>query len=747
MNPPSPPGLRGWRFACAVAALALAGAASLAAAAPVRTEHVEAELVSERDALVPGTTATVALRLRIADHWHTYWRNPGETGLPTTLDWKLPEGYAAGAIDWPAPQLLSVGPLKNYGYEGEVLHLVPLAVPGSAQPGTTVTLKARADWLVCRDTCIPEGADLALALPVAPTAAESRDAGAIDATRAALPRPLDGWSASLRGNGPTMQLALAAPAGAPDPGSLWFFPNEEGRVEASSPQTLSRAGDGTYLLTLPVASELKPFDRLAGVVRAANGFGAGPARVTAATLDVPLTGSVVAGAKPRLDGPDAAPLGAWAAVPANGRAGAAAAGSFAADAAMSLGLAALFAFGGGLLLNLMPCVFPVLSLKALSLAAPGHADRTAMRRSGVAFAAGVVLAFVALAGVLLVLRAAGQSLGWGFQLQSPAVVTALALLFFALALNLSGVFEFGALLPGAAGWTLRNPYADAFLSGVLAVIIASPCTAPFMGAALGFAITQPPAQTLAVFAALGVGMALPFTLLSLFPEWRRVLPRPGPWMVRLKQLLAFPLYATVAWLAWVLGAQLDNDAVMRLLLTLVVLAFALWSWRAFRGGGSRAFAPVAAAALLAAGVIAWPLFGGAQQSARSVTANASARDDGWQAFTPTRVADLTAAGRPVFVDFTAAWCVTCQVNERLVLGKSSVRDAFAARNVALVRADWTRRDPAITAALTSLGRSGVPAYVLYRPGRDPLVLSEVLHPGAIEAALATLDTPARQASN
>jgi thiol:disulfide interchange protein DsbD len=486
---------------------------------------------------------------------------------------------------------------------------------------------------------------------------------------------------------------------------------------------LARDASGAYVLTLPVASTFKPFGRLTGVLRASGGL----AGVDAAAIDVPLTGALVAGPPANLDA--SAPASAGPAFPAPARPVSSGGAS-----GMSLGLAALLAFVGGVILNLMPCVFPVLSLKALSLAAPGRDDRRALRVGGLAFAAGVIVTFVALAGVLRALRAAGVGLGWGFQLQSPAVVTALALLFFALALNLSGVFELGAVLPAAAGWSLRNPHADAFLSGVLAVVIASPCTAPFMGAALGFAITQPPVQTVAVFAALGAGMALPFTLLSVFPAWRRVLPRPGMWMVRLKQLLAFPLYATVAWLAWVLGAQLDNDAVMRLLVTLVVLALALWAWRTFRGGAAPGFAVLAVLALAGAGAIGWPLLGATPGEARSV-----ARDGTWEAFTPARVAALTSAGRPVFVDFTAAWCVTCQVNERLVLSKPAVRDAFAARNVALVRADWTRRDPAITAALNDLGRSGVPAYVLYRPGQAPLVLAEVLHAGAIDDALATLD--------
>jgi thiol:disulfide interchange protein DsbD len=701
-------------------AVATLCAPAMLSAAPVRTDHVEAELVAATTALVPGEPTTVALRLKLDDGWHTYWRNPGDSGLPTTLAWTLPQGFAAGAIEWPTPRALPVGPLVNYGYEGEVLHLVTLTVPATLEPGSTARLAARADWLVCRETCIPDGADLALTLPVAASAdADPRWGAASSATRAALPRPLAGWSAEARGDGQKIELSLAPPSGAPDPGAIRFFPFDEGRIEPSAPQSIARGPQG-YVLTLPVASQLAPgFTRLAGVVTAGAGFAAGSGAVKAASVDVPLAGSVVAGPRPKLDAPPVRSAPA---------------------ADVSLAAAALLAFGGGLVLNLMPCVFPILSLKALSLVVPGHPRRAALRVSGVAFTVGVVAAFVTLALLLLALRAAGEQVGWGFQLQSPAVVTALALLFFVLALNLSGVFEFGTLAPGAASWTLANPHADSFLSGVLAVVIASPCTAPFMGAALGFALAQPPAATLAVFIALGLGMALPFLALSWFPGWRRALPRPGAWMGRLRQFLAFPLYATVAWLAWVIGAQVDNDAVMRLLATLVIVALALWAWRTYRGGGGRPWSVTAVAAALCAFVIAWPLLRGDAAAAEGLASRTAkgALDGGWQAYSPARLAELTAAGRPVFVDFTAAWCVTCQVNKRLVLNSADVREAFARSNVTLVRADWTRRDPEITRALADLGRNGVPVYVLYRPGREPLLLPEVLRQQMIVDALSTI---------
>jgi thiol:disulfide interchange protein DsbD len=709
------------------AALILAGGGATAAAL-VKTEHVEAELVAERTALVPGQTATVALRLKMIDGWHTYWQNPGDTGLPTTLAWTLPKGVTAGPILWPAPQMLPVGPLVNYGYEGEVLLLTDVAVPRDAALGDTLTLAAKAEWLVCRETCIPEEGQLDLALPVMGRSDEYPQWGrAIAAAREALPAKVPGWLFAARGDGQKVVLTLTGPAGASAPAGVHFFPYQEGRIEPSGKQTFVRDANGTFVLTLPVASQLTPgFTQVAGVITARDGFATGASPVKAMTVEAPLTGAVVAGPKPisvaapALNVPPPAPI-------AGG---------------LSLLAALVFAFVGGIILNLMPCVFPVLSLKALSLAAPGHGNKQKLRLEGLSFSAGVVVTFVALASILIAFRAAGAQFGWGFQLQSPATVTALALLFFVLALNLSGVFEFTLLVPSsAAGLHVRNRYVDAALSGVLAVVIASPCTAPFMGAALGYALAQPAWLTLVVFVALGVGMALPFVLLSWFPGWRKLLPKPGAWMERLKQFLAFPLYATVAWLVWVLGAQLDNDAVVRLLGTLVVVAFALWAWRAYRFGAAPVFSIVAAAGFVAAIVVAWPLFASAPERDPAVPVQArttSGVADPWQPYTLARLGELTAGGKPVFVDFTAAWCVTCQVNKQLVLNDGAITDAFAKSGVTLVRADWTRRDAAITQALAALGRQGVPAYVLYRPGKEPLLLPEVLQKQMVLDALATL---------
>ena len=505
-----------------------------------------------------------------------------------------------------------------------------------------------------------------------------------------------------------MQLT---PAASGDPGRLQFFAEREGRIEPSAPQRVTRR-DGRIELELPVAHDLAPdFKRLQGVLTAERGFPVDGGVVRAIALDIPLTGTPARGPKPAAG---VSSTDFTTSATAN---------------ALSLTAALAFAFAGGLLLNLMPCVFPILSLKALALATFAPNDRRGLRREGVAFAVGVVVAFALLGSLIVGLRAAGEQLGWGFQLQSPAVITALALLFFVMALNLSGVFEFGSLVPSRiASWSHANRDANAFGTGVLAVAIASPCTAPFMGAALGYALAERAHVTLGVFAALGAGMALPYLSLAWFPAWRRALPRPGPWMVRLKQLLAFPLYATVAWLVWVLGAQVGNDAVMRIGASLVLIAFALWAWRAWRGGGRAAWVTIAAAGAIGGLAVAWPLFAGGAATATPLDARTAPRpaDDGWEPYSARRVAELTAAGRPVFVDFTAAWCITCQVNKRLVLTDARVRDAFARGGVALLRADWTRRDPAITQALTALDRSGVPVYVLYRKGRAPLLFPEVL---------------------
>ena len=732
-----------------IVALIAAFIGTLAAAQPVKTEHVTAELVAERSAVQPGVPLRIGLRLQHIPHWHTYWRNPGDSGLSTTLSWTLPVGSHAGEIDWPAPKRLPIGPLVNYGYEGELLLPLIYTPPADARPGSTLSLQAKATWLVCRDVCIPESATLALQLPVVGGAA-SADAvtpgsteytALFERTAGAQATRLVGWAVDAQQAGRELLVTYskARDPTTPRPALQWF-PYAAQLIEPAKHEVFRT--DSGYAVKLRLLDGVAAPPSLSGIVVAQGVTAPGAPTVwgnaqRSAEFDTPVR-SVAAlvwptGAKALVD------TDASAATPETlgGRAN------------LGWATALLLAFVGGMVLNLMPCVFPVLSIKLLSLAKHGgdHHPPTAaaLRTHALAYGAGVVLSFLALAALLLALRAAGSAIGWGFQLQEPGVVFVLALLFFVLGLNLMGAFEFGGLLPqGLAAWRDRRPAVDALASGVLAVVAASPCTAPFMGAALGYAITQSPAVGLSVFGALGLGMALPYALLVLMPGWRSRLPRPGAWMLRLKQALAFPMFLTVVWLVWVLGQQTGIDGAAKALIALVVMAFAIWvaGGRSSSGatGDGRPLARRAIGGLMLAAALAWSWPGAALSgsAAAAPTAVPGSPDAAWAPYDETVIAERLAAGQPVFVDFTAAWCVSCQVNKRLVLHTDATMQAFARANVALMRADWTQRDARITAALARLGRNGVPVYVLLRPGREPLLLPEILTAQLVRDALATL---------
>lgn len=739
---PARPGRR-WRSlgAALLAWAGLAGVGGQAGAQPVQTDHVTAELVADTTAVQPGQTVRIGLRLQHIPHWHTYWRNPGDSGLPTTLAWTLPNGASVGEIDWPAPKRMPIGPLVNYGYEGELLLPMSFTAPATARPGSTLQLSAEATWLVCRDVCIPENATLKLALPVAEagvTAGQTTHAPLFARTAERQAVPMKGWTAVLEHSGAELMLRLdreggAAPAD-PVP-AVHVFPYTEQLVEPARHEVYrTPTGYAVRMGVLNNAAMPANFSGIA-VVQGAEGaptppVWGGPQPSAEFTAPVRAVAAIAlpAGAV-RLEAPGGATAGAGGTGTPEQLGGQ--------SAALGLAAALLLALAGGMVLNLMPCVLPVLSIKLLSLAKhPG--DRAALRTHAAAYAAGVVLSFLALAGVLLALRAAGGAVGWGFQLQEPGVVFVLALLFFALGLNLMGAFEFGNLLPqGLAGWRAQRPAADAFGSGVLAVVAASPCTAPFMGAALGFAITQPPATALGVFAALGVGMALPYVALVLAPGWRARLPRPGPWMLRVKQGLAFPLFATVVWLLWVLGLQAGMDAAAKAMLALVGVAFVVWLGGVVRGWAGIGRVTGVAALVAALGLFAWS-WPAPMAPAQAAASADGGQDEGWLAYSESAVAEQLAAGRPVFIDFTAAWCVSCQVNKRLVLSTAATQADFERAKVVRMRADWTLRDPQITAALARLGRNGVPVYVLMRPGKEPLLLPEILTAGLVRDALARL---------
>jgi thiol:disulfide interchange protein/DsbC/DsbD-like thiol-disulfide interchange protein len=695
-------------------ALVLLPALGLAApSAEVKTPQVRAELLAHApDGVAPGKPLMLGLKIEHAPHWHTYWKNPGDSGLPTTLQWTLPPGVAAGEIEWPTPARLPIGPLMNFGYEGTLLLPVAVTVPAGFK-GDTLDVKLRADWLVCKDVCIPEGGGFAISVPAA--AATAGEAALFASARSALPQPVAGARASAAVEGSGLVVTVSGVPAAWQGKEIGFLPETAGVINNAAKPVAAWQGDRwTARVALDPQRSESPSAMPAVLI--APGMQAGLQVQVAVTTPWP------------------APAAPPAALPALGDAQVTVAPAAGAD--LGLALALLFALGGGLLLNLMPCVFPVLSLKVLGFAAHAE-DRRGLLLGGAAYTAGVVLSFVALAALLLALRAGGEQLGWGFQLQSPAVVAVLAALFTLIGLNLAGVFEFGSVLPSSwASARARHPAADNFLTGVLAVAVASPCTAPFMGAALGAALTWPTAQALLVFAALGLGMALPYLAASAWPALARLLPRPGPWMAHFKTLMAFPMFATVVWLVWVLGVQVGVGGMVALLGLLLALAFVAWALGSptlgprARGG----FGAVAVLLMVAALVWAVPVL-----KQEAVAQPGATVVDEWQPWSNERVAQAQAAGQPVFVDFTAAWCVTCQFNKRTTLAAEEVKAALREKNVLLLRADWTRRDPAITAELTRMGRSGVPVYALYTPGAaGPRLLSEILSVDEVAGAVRSI---------
>ena len=663
---------------------------------PPGPPKVSVTLLGEAASIEPGASFWVGVRQRIAPGWHTYWTNPGDSGEPPTVDWALPAGWTAGPLVFPQPERMPVGPLVSYGYTNEVVLPTQLTAPAGLPTGALVTLRGRAAWLVCEKICIPEEADLTLTLPVATgKPGPGGGAAAIEQARRAVPSPSP-WSASLRATPETVTVSVTAPGLRPDRiAEVFFFPGRWGVIDHAAPQEVTIGRDG---ITLRAARGLLPEGARADL----DGVLVIRERLDQGLVSEAFAITVVAGSGPSL----------------------------------SLLAAIGLALAGGLILNLMPCVLPVLSIKALAIVAHGDGSPGVTRRHGVAYTAGVLVCFAGLAGALLALRAGGAQIGWGFQLQSPLVVTVLAYVLFTLALSLSGLLVIGGRMTGVGqGLAARSGYAGSFFTGALATVAATPCTAPFMGAAMGFALTQPPAAALAVFEALGLGLALPFLALSLVPAWRRLLPRPGPWMGRLSQALAFPLYASVAWLVWVVSRQAGPDGVALVLVGLLLIAFGAWLYRVAHGAAPRRRRVATGFALASAAVaIVLAPLAAANPPATAPGAPAGAA---WEPFSPARLAELRAQGKPVFVNFTAAWCITCLVNERVALRGPAVTEAFARHGVVYLKADWTSRSGEIASILGSFGRSGVPLYVVYpaRAGRatapDPRVLPQILSEGTI----------------
>jgi thiol:disulfide interchange protein DsbD len=677
----------------------------LAAAAPPQaaTEHVKARLVSGHATVAPGQRFTVALEQDIQAHWHTYWLNPGDSGQATSLEW---QGTQAGPIQWPTPSVQAIGPLVNYGYEGRPALLMDLTVPADAAPGSRFKPTAEVRWLVCKDVCIPEQVSLGLDLPVAAQPQPGPDAAQIEEWRAAIPKPapfavqLAAAPQGVRLSGPTAGVTKA-----------YFFADTWGAVAHSAPQAVKAEGGG-WSLDVAAGDEPVPAGKpLSGVLVLTT-----PAGEQAWTVSAPMPEG--AG-----KGPGPADLAAPAAEPTPS----------AAAPQSDLGLAPALALAllGGLILNLMPCVFPVLSIKALALVKQGN-----HKAEGLAYTAGVLVSFAALAAVLIALRAGGQQVGWGFQFHSPVFVLVVSYLLFLVGLNLSGLFDIGGSFTGVgSSLATRQGLAGSFFTGVLAAVVATPCTAPFMGAALAFALSQPAVVMLAVFLALGLGLALPFLVLAFWPAAQRWLPRPGVWMDTFKQFLAFPMYAAVVWLLWVLAQQAGPDGVALALGGLVLIAFGLWLLRV--GSGVLARGATVASLALAVGMAAWIK----PAPAADVRAESTV-----EAYSAERLAELRAQNKPVFVNMTAAWCISCLVNERVALSRPEVHEAFAKAGVTYLKGDWTREDPKITAVLKAHGRSGVPLYLYYAPGAaEAQVLPQILTPGLVIEAVSS-PTPTSRSS-
>ena len=691
-----------------ILASAFAGLAILAAL-PCARAQVAASLVSADASIQPGTPFTLALRLVHKPHWHTYWVNPG-TGLPTTLKWSLPDGWKAGDIHWPAPTLLTDtrGNVIGNGYDGDLLLPVTITPPAGLKPGAAVELPVAADWLMCQDECVPGSAKLSITLPVSADGPKpDPEWGArIRAVLAGLPAADPSWAASAArdAKGVTLTVAAAAPGGAAGlaPGDLHFF-SEDGTIVSDQPQEIVSDGKGGFTLALPVSADgPKDAPSLVGVLTSKRGWRA-DGTLTGLTVDAAFGAAPIAAAA----GADGAPM------PMAGG---------------LLGTLAL-AFVGGLILNLMPCVFPVLGIKILGFVNQAGADRRKVTLHGLVFTSGVLVSFWVLAAILAVLRAGGSHLGWGFQLQSPAFVFGLAAALLAFALNMSGVFEFGLTATGiGSGLQSKSGLVGSFLTGALATVAATPCAAPFLAPALGAALALSTAQSFAIFSVIGIGLSAPYLLLSAFPAAVKVLPRPGAWMETFRQAMAFPLYATVAYLVWVLAGQLTETGLLSSLLGLVLVAMGVWAYGRWNAPGAspgrERFGMIACLVLLAAGAWAgWPVA-------------AAPTDIVWDKWSTEAVEKLRSENRIIYVDFTARWCATCQANKRLVFHSGDVLRAFREKHIATLRGDWTSKDPLITAELAKYHRAAVPFNVIWSPGRaDPIILPELLTPSAVLDAI------------
>jgi thiol:disulfide interchange protein DsbD len=664
--------------------------------------HATVKLIADSKTIVPGQKLHLGLVQTIQPRWHTYWVNPGDSGLPTTIEWSLPAGFRPSEISWPTPKRLLFGPLVSYGYEDQVILPITITVPDTLPAGGDVALTGHANWLVCAEVCVPEEADIKLSLPPGsgtPTP-DPINTNLISAAQASVPTqsPFDAKATFDKDN---IRVTVAT-GDASKLSEVAFFPLDEGVVDNDKAPEITAGRDGVTVTVKRAQAKEKPLTALSGVLVFADSSTGEAGASHAIQISAPATAGVIAG-------PASAP------------------------AHLSLVAfveAVLLAIAGGIVLNLMPCVLPVLSIKALSLIRHAQSHPREVKLQGLAYAAGVLASFAVVAGALITFRAAGAEIGWGFQLQSPVFLTIMIYVLFAVGLSLSGVFTFGDSVAGVGSeLASREGYSGSFFTGALATLVATPCTAPFMAAAVGFAITQPWYVSLAVFEAIGVGLALPYLALAFSPGARRFLPKPGAWMDKFKQVLAFPVYGTAVWLAFVLASESGSIGVTAALAGLVLIAFAAWLYEMVRlSEGNRRRIGLAFSALSVIAALVLLRIPDAASADAATSGTAAAANGPWQPFSQARLDALRAEGKPVFVDFTADWCITCKVNERVALSDPSVKSALEAQGVALLKGDWTRRDKEITHVLEANGRGGVPLYLFYAKGAGdkPVILPQIL---------------------
>ncbi|MBL0966033.1 MAG: thioredoxin family protein, partial [Blastomonas sp.] len=642
-----------------------------------------AALVAESAAPAPGSTVDLAFAMTPKAGWHGYWENPGDAGLGMTLEWSLPRGVTVGPLRYPVPQTLIIAGLMNHVYEGPYAPLVALRLDPALAPGTVLPIRVKADWLACTDEiCVPESATLTTRLTVGQGGIDKAARARFDAWRQRLPAPL-GSEATFARDGKILRIAIPFPAaGAID--TPHFFARTDKALRYGAPQAFFRDGDRLIVETEVAGTDAA---EIGGLLRIGENLG----------LDLVARPGAVAPGGTRIDT-------ASAAAPVQG------------DMLVLLATALGGALLGGLLLNVMPCVFPILSLKAIALARAGESEARA-RSEGLAYTAGVVLACLALGALLLALRAAGEQVGWAFQLQEPAVVVALLVLAGAITANFAGLFELPAISVNLGG-----ERTGAFATGLLAAFVATPCTAPFMAAAMGTALILPWPAALLVFAGLGLGLALPFLAIGFIPALRRMMPRPGAWMGTFRRIMAVPMFLTALALVWLLGQQTGNNGVLFGLAAAMALALLLWWLGARQSAGKSGWITLAPSlAVAVAAIVALPINAAPSASARTADATLPA-----QPFSEAKLAELRAANKPVFAYFTADWCITCKANEAAAIQREATAAAFRKAGVVVLEGDWTRRDAEISRYLEAQGRSGVPLYVWYAPGQEPVILPQVL---------------------